>query len=213
MDVLAIGATEEIMKFTGKNVLVTGGGAGIGREIAIRFAGEGAAVFSADVDATGNAETARLIHRSGGRCEAITADVSSAGDVSRATRSASPVAILVNNAAIVTGDGPLHSVSEEAWDRVLSVCLKSVYLCSREVLPEMAERREGVILNISSVNALAGIHFAAYSAAKGAINSLTRVMAAHYSLYGIRINAICPGTICQGKVEMSYSQQSRNVLF
>jgi NAD(P)-dependent dehydrogenase (short-subunit alcohol dehydrogenase family) len=183
------------MRFEGKHVLITGAAGGIGREIALQFAAEGAVVFSADIQEAANLETAGLIRSKGGRCEAITADVSSAEDAARAVLAASPVSILINNAASVAGDGPLHTVTEQAWDRVIDVCLKSVYLFSRETLPGMAKRGAGVIVNISSVNALTGIHFAAYSAAKGGINSLTRVMAAHYGGNGIRINTVCPGTI------------------
>ena len=183
------------MRFDGKHVLITGAAGGIGREIALEFAAEGAVVFSADIREAANLETADMIQSKGGRCEAITADVASSEDAARAVRAAAPVSILINNAASVAGDGPLHTVTEEAWDRLIDVCLKSVYLFSREALPGMAERGGGVIVNISSVNALSGIHLAAYSAAKGGINSLTRVMSAHYGGCGIRINTVCPGTI------------------
>jgi NAD(P)-dependent dehydrogenase (short-subunit alcohol dehydrogenase family) len=196
------------MRFQGKHVLITGAANGIGREMAIRFAAEGALVFSADIQEAANRQTAELVRAEGGKCEAITADVASADDAARAVQTASPVSILVNNAMTVDGDGPLHTVKESAWDRVLDVCLKSVYLFSREALPGMAKRRNGVIINISSVNALTGIHLAAYSAAKGGINSLTRVMADHYGAEGIRINTICPGTILTESSREYYAANS-----
>ncbi|MCW5981044.1 MAG: glucose 1-dehydrogenase [Bryobacteraceae bacterium] len=183
------------MRLRNKTALVTGAGNGIGREIAMRFAAEGARIYSLDLDAAGNAGTAKRVRDAGGFSEAIEGDVSSAADVERAFAAAGPVDILVNNAAAWGGDGWLHQVSEESWDRVVAVTLKGVFLASREALKTMMPRREGVIVNISSVNALAGIHLAAYSAAKGGINSLTRVMALQYGPYGIRVNAICPGTI------------------
>ncbi|HEX5484144.1 MAG TPA: SDR family NAD(P)-dependent oxidoreductase [Terriglobia bacterium] len=179
----------------GKTAVITGGGSGIGRAIAHLFALEGARVISVDIDAAANAETARMIRESGGSCEAVEGDVSRAQDVKRAFQLAGRVDVLVNNAAAIAGDGRLHEISEEAWDRVLAICLKSVYLCSRVAIEGMMAQRAGAIVNLSSVNALTGVHFAAYTAAKGAILSLTRLMALEYGPYGIRVNAICPGTI------------------
>lgn len=183
------------VELEGRTVVVTGGGNGIGREIACRFALEGARIISVDIDAAANTETARMIRESEGLCEVLEGDVSRSEDVERAFELAGPVDVLVNNAAVCTGDGRLHEVSEETWDRILAICLKSVYLCSRAALEGMVAQRAGAIVNISSVNALSGIHFAAYTAAKGAILSLTRLLALEYGPYGIRVNAICPGTI------------------
>ncbi len=194
------------MKLSGKTALITGAGNGIGREIARRFAAEGARVISLDTDATGNAQTAALISDAGSLCDTVEGDVSVAADVERAFRAVGPVDILVNNAAIWSGDGMLHEVAEADWDRVLAVCLKGVYLCSREALRGMMERRSGVILHISSVNALAGIHLAAYTAAKGGMLSLTRLMAMQYARFGIRVNAICPGTIMTESSRRHYDQ-------
>lgn len=193
-------------KLAGKTALITGAGNGIGREIARRFAAEGARVVSLDVDREGNAQTASLIREGGGLCEPVEADVAVAADVERAFRIAGPVDILVNNAAIWSGDGLLHEVSEPEWDRIVAVCLKGVYLCSREALRGMMERRAGAIVHISSVNALTGIHLAAYTAAKGGIVSLTRLMAVQYGPFGIRVNAICPGTIMTESSRRHYDQ-------
>jgi NAD(P)-dependent dehydrogenase (short-subunit alcohol dehydrogenase family) len=181
-------------RLQGKTAMVTGGAAGIGREIVQRFAREGARVISVDWNEAENDET----------CYAVTADVSSAADVQRAFEIAGPVDILVNNAAFSQGDGFLLDISEEVWDRTLAVCLKSVFLCSKAALRGMVERRAGVIINISSVNALTGIHLAAYTAAKGGIISLTRVLAAQYSGLGVRINTICPGTILSESSRVYY---------
>jgi 3-oxoacyl-[acyl-carrier protein] reductase len=178
-----------------KTALITGAGNGIGREIACRFAAEGAYVVSLDTDAEGNERTAFLVREGGGRCDPVEGDVSQAADVARAFRAAGRVDIVVNNAMSITGDGFLHQVTEPAWDRVLDVCLKGVYLCCYEALPAMMERRSGSILNICSVNALTGIHLAAYTTAKGGMLSLTRLLASQYGRFGIRVNAICPGTI------------------
>lgn len=178
-----------------RTAVITGGGNGIGREIAIEFAVQGAHVVSVDLDQTGNDQTASLIHAGGGACDPIQADVSVEDDVKQAFRLAGKADILVNNAAAWSGDGFLHEVTVEDWDRILAVSLKSVFLCSREALRYMIAHRAGVIINISSINALTGIHMAAYTAAKGGVLSLTRLLAQQYGDYGIRINTICPGTI------------------
>jgi NAD(P)-dependent dehydrogenase (short-subunit alcohol dehydrogenase family) len=187
---------------SGKNVLITGTARGIGRAMAIRFVAEGARVTGLDLDAGLNAETARL---AGEGFIACSGDVASAKDVASAVEQCGPVDILINNAATVAGDGLLHQVSEQAWDRVSEVCLKSVFLCTRAVLPGMMKRRGGVIISMSSVNALSGIHLAAYTAAKGGILSLTRLLAQQYGAYGIRANAICPGTINTETSQAAYA--------
>jgi len=102
--------------------------------------------------------------------------------------------VLVNNAAVEGGDDILR-MDEASWDRDLTVCLKSVFLCSKEVLPGMIARRSGVIVNIASVNALAYFANEGYSAAKAGMLSLTRSIAARYGRDGIRCVAIAPGTI------------------
>jgi NAD(P)-dependent dehydrogenase (short-subunit alcohol dehydrogenase family) len=98
----------------------------------------------------------------------------------------------------------VNDLSEEVWNRTLAVCLKSVFLCSKAALKGMVGRRAGVIINISSVNALTGIHLAAYTAAKGGNISLTRVLATQYGGFGVRINTICPGTILSESSRLYY---------
>ena len=194
------------MRFENKTVLITGAGNGIGRETALRFAREGARVISLDVDEAGNEETARQAREAGGRFEAVTGSVASAADVDRACAVAGPLDVLVNNAAAWAGDGWLDQVTEESWDHILDVTLKGVFLVTRAALKTMIPRRSGVIINISSVNALCGIHLAAYSAAKGGVISLTRVLAIQYAKYGIRSNVICPGTILTEHSRLYYDR-------
>jgi len=185
-------------RFTGRTVIVTGGGSGIGRVMARAFAAEGAAVVVADIDPGKAAEVAGEIAQAGGRAVAVHADVSIAADVA-AMRSAAEgafqhVDVLVNNAAIEGGDDILR-MDETTWERDLAVCLKSVFLCSKEVLPGMIARRRGVIVNIASVNALAYFGNEGYSAAKAGMISLTRSIAVRYGSEGIRCVAIAPGSI------------------
>lgn len=194
------------MRLERRTALITGSATGIGREIARRFAAEGAYVIAVDLDENGNLETAALIGSEGGSCKVLQADVGSEPDVIRAFRAAGSIDILVNNAASVQGDGRLTELSGENWDRVLAVCLKSVFLCTREALKSMLPKKAGSIVNLSSVNAMVGVNLTAYTAAKGGILSLTRLTAAHYAAQGIRANAICPGTIMSESSELFYSQ-------
>ncbi|PYV84666.1 MAG: hypothetical protein DMG93_03980 [Acidobacteria bacterium] len=194
------------MKLKGKKTLITGTATGIGREIALRFATTGAEIVAVDWDEKNNKDTAAQIISRGGRCGAITADVSSETDVTRIFDAAGQIDILINNAATVQGDGYLMELSGENWDRVLAICLKSVFLCTREALKSMVPRKAGAIVNLSSANALMGINLAAYTAAKGGIISLTRLTAAHYARYGIRANVICPGTIGSESSELYYQE-------
>lgn len=195
-----------------KTVFITGTAQGIGRAIALRFTHEGAHVAGMDVDSELNAQTAAL---AGERFTALQGDVSSASDVVACIARCRPVDILVNNAATVAGDGLLHEVTEEAWDKVSSVCLKSIFLCTKAVLPGMMERRSGVIISLSSINALTGLHLAAYTAAKGGVLSLTRLLAQQYGGFGIRANAICPGTIMTETSRVAYeaAPQLRDELY
>lgn len=186
------------MELIDRVAIVTGGGSGIGRATAYRLAAAGAQVAVVDLRPERAAATAAAIAERGGRTAAFEADVSDSGAVQRAVEAIvetfGRLDILVNNAAVGGGDDPL-ATDEATWDRVLAIVLKSVFLCSRAVLPGMLDRRRGVIVNVSSVNGLTGLGEEAYSAAKAGVINFTKNLAIRYGSAGVRANVICPGTI------------------
>jgi NAD(P)-dependent dehydrogenase (short-subunit alcohol dehydrogenase family) len=186
------------MRLPDSIALVTGGGSGIGRGIAERFAREGARIVLADRNLAGAEETARLISGAGGEAVAVEADVADAESVERMAARAQDafgaVTHLVNNAAIASGND-VETITPEEWDLNLAVVLRGVFLCTRAVLPSMIAARRGVIVNIASVNGMFGIGEEAYSAAKAGVINLTQNVAVKYGRHGIRANVICPGTI------------------
>jgi meso-butanediol dehydrogenase/(S,S)-butanediol dehydrogenase/diacetyl reductase len=186
------------MRFKDKVVIVTGGGSGIGRVMAQRFAAEGAKVAVVDwLEDRAKAVSAE-ISRAGGQAAAIRADVSAASDVESMVAEVGsrlgPVDVLINNAAIADGDDVLQ-IDQATWDRDVAVVLRSVFLCSKAVLAPMIERGGGVIVNIASVNGLSALGNEAYSAAKAGVINLTQGIAVRYGQHGVRCNAIAPGTI------------------
>lgn len=186
------------MRFSDLVVVVTGGGSGLGRHMSRRFAAEGAAVAVADVAEEAAREAAEEISGLGGRALAVKTDVAGREEVEAMVRfvgqELGPVDILVNNAARAT-DRDFLDLDEEQWEGDVSVALKGSFLCSRAVLPDMTSRGSGVIINVSSVNALGYYGNEAYSAAKAGIISLTRSLAVRYGPSGVRSNAVVPGTL------------------
>src|SRR4051812_39231330 len=146
------------MRFERRTVIVTGGGSGIGRVMAQRFAAEGAAVVIADRFGSQAEAVAREVTVAGGKALASQTDVSLASQVEAMVDTAQeafgPVDVLVNNAAVCTGDD-LARTDEATWDSDVAVVLKSAFLCSKQVLPGMIEQGRGAIINIASVNGLA----------------------------------------------------------
>jgi NAD(P)-dependent dehydrogenase (short-subunit alcohol dehydrogenase family) len=186
------------MRFQSRVVIITGSGSGLGRVLAHSFAGEGAAVVVADVVDQRATTVADEISEAGGSSLAQITDVTNAAGVEAMVGAAretfGSVDILVNNAAKTT-DADFLEVSEEVWDEDVAIALKGSFLCSQAVLGEMMENRSGVIINISSVNAFAYFGNEAYSAAKAGIVNLTRSLAVRYGPFGVRVNAIAPGTL------------------
>ncbi len=187
-------------RFTSKVALVTGAAHGIGRAIAMRFADEGAQVVVNDVNAQGAASTVQAITDSGGLAIAGVADVSDRHQVDglfdTLLERFGTLDVLVNNAGLINVERHFLEGDEEWWDSVLSTNLKSVFLCSLRAAHVMARRRKGVIINMSSGGATRSHRgMAAYDASKGGIEALTRAMALDLAPYGIRVNALVPGSI------------------
>ena len=192
--------TQNGQRFKNKVVIVTGAANGIGRAIALRFGSEGAHVIVNDVDRASAESTTQAILTNGGSAMAGIADVSDKSQVDRLFDSTlerfGTVDVLVNNASLTNTERHFLEADEAWWDRILAVNLKAAFLCSNRAAQVMARRRQGVIINLSSGGAShAHRGNAAYDAAKGGVEALTRAMALDLAPYGIRVNALVPGTI------------------
>jgi NAD(P)-dependent dehydrogenase (short-subunit alcohol dehydrogenase family) len=170
---------------------------GNGRATAILFAREGARVMLADRDLESAAETGAMIEKEGGECLPFRADVNSEADcramAEACTQSYGRIDVLHNNVGIGAGDaGPVH-LTQEAWDRILDVNLKGMFLTCKHVLPVMRAQRSGCIINISSAAAVCSVGMLAYKTSKAGVNALTHALAMGNASYGIRVNAIMPG--------------------
>ena len=187
------------MKFSGRTVLVTGAGRGIGRSIALRFAEEGARVALVARTEKNLAETARLLEGAGGKNLAIPADITVAGTaetcVARVEAELGPIDVLVNNAGVFLWR-PFLQVKPEEWERVIATNLTGAASFCRAVLPGMVARHRGRIVNVSSIHGMRGdANLAAHSAAKFGLIGLTQSLAREFREHNIAINAVCPGTV------------------
>lgn len=192
-------------RLEGKAAVVVGAGQspgetlGNGRAMALLFAQEGARVLCVDRVAERAQETAAMIDEAGGEAYALQADVTRAAEaaaiVAEALARLGRLDVLVNNVGIGGGDGPVHKIEEAAFDRILSVNLKGMWLVTKAALGPMRAQGGGAIVNISSLAARAGGIQVAYEVSKAAVNRLTTSTAQSQARYGIRCNAVQPGLI------------------
>lgn len=190
-------------RLEGKIAIVTGAGSradgiGNGRAAAIVFARESANVLACDRDLEAVRGTQRMIKEEGGVCEVFVGDVTSLADNERMVHTAvetwGRVDILHNNVGI-EGAGTILDTDEDAWDRVMDVNCKSMFLASKAAVPAMIAGGGGSIINVSSISAIRPRGLTPYTTSKGAVLALTRAMAIDHAAEGIRVNAILPGPV------------------
>jgi NAD(P)-dependent dehydrogenase (short-subunit alcohol dehydrogenase family) len=191
------------VRLGGKVAIVVGAGQtpgdtiGNGRATAVLFAREGAKVLAVDRNLHSAEETAAMIEKEGGTCSAFEADATRESDaqafVAACRERYGRVDVLHNNVGIGTGDGGLSRLTEETWDNVFAVNLKSALFACKHTVPVMREQQSGSIINVSSIASICAAGILAYKSSKAALNAFTHGLAMLHAKHGIRVNAILPG--------------------
>lgn len=190
------------MRLSNKVALITGGGSGIGRETALLFAREGAAVVVVDINDGGGQETVQMVTAAGGQATYAHADISRAGDCDAMVRHAEEtfgkLDVLFNNAGIMhSRDDDAITTEEDVWDLTMAINLKGVFLGCKYGIPALRRAGGGSIINTASFVALLGAATPqiAYTASKGGVLAMTRELAVIHAREKIRVNALCPGPL------------------
>ncbi len=206
------------MRLTGKKAIVTGAAAGIGKSIALAMADEGADVVIADIQTQKAVQVAQEIQGKGRRSLALTCDVGDSAQVNAMVEKAynflGGLHILVNNAAIIS-QGAFWEISDDVWDKIIRNNLSSVFYCSRAAARLMIHQKQGGrIINMSSIHATLSEPFAGpYTAAKGAIEALSRTMATELAPHKILVNCIAPGATYSELTTPMYTESVKQALF
>ncbi len=187
-------------RLEGKVAIITGAGSGIGKEMAVLFANEGACVVVVDIVADGVNEVVSGINGSGGKAVGVTGDVTSEADIEKMIAAAvdnyGGLNILCNNAGVMDNMMPVTDVTDQLWERVININLNGPFKACRKAIPLMMKKGGGVILNMASHAGLFGCRAGvAYTASKHALVGITKSIAYMYANKGIRCNAICPGGV------------------
>ncbi|UOG74521.1 SDR family oxidoreductase [Hymenobacter tibetensis] len=204
-----------MFNLAGKKAVITGGGSGIGKAIALTFAQQGAEVHILELNATAGEQVVAEIQQAGGQATAHGADISQQAQVVTIFQAIGPLDILINNAGIAHV-GNAENTSEEDFDRVYSVNVKGAYNCLYAALPQLKARTGGVIVNMASIAAHVGLtdRFA-YSMSKGAIFAMTLSVARDYLAHNIRCNSISPARVhtpfVDGFIAKNYQGQEQEI--
>ena len=187
------------MKLKGKVALITGAGSGIGQTLALRFAQEGCDVALNDISQDNLENTVAMIKEHGVRIVSALFDVSKFSEVKKSVGEIidefDKIDILINNAGI-SKIAPLEETTDQIWDATIDINLKGAFNCMKAVLPLMAQRGYGKVINMSSQSGQQGnSHYSAYCASKFGIRGLTQALALEYAEHKININALCPGVV------------------
>ncbi len=209
------------MRLENQVAIVTGGGQGIGRQIALRLAQEGAMVAIADINEEGSRETAEKIVRAGGKtARVIPTDLVSEEQIQNLVQAVlkidDRIEILVNNSGIMGPVKPVEEITAEEWDATFAVNLRGMFLCCKYVVPVMKKQGRGSIVNISSITGKRPLtQRLPYAASKMGVIGLTRTLAAELGKWKIRVNAVCPGAVAGPRLDlvmegiMKFSGKSR----
>ncbi|MEI7670537.1 MAG: SDR family NAD(P)-dependent oxidoreductase [Deltaproteobacteria bacterium] len=198
------------MSLKNQIAIVTGGGQGIGQQIALRLAAEDAIVVIADINDQGSRETAEMIAKLGGReARVFPTDVSSEKQVANLMQGTlnqeHRIDILVNNSGIMGPVKNIEDISIEEWDATMAVNLRGIFLCCKYAIPQMKVQKKGSIVNIASVTGKCPlIQRAPYAASKMGVIGLTRTLAAEVGKWKIRVNAVCPAGVTGKRLDQVY---------
>jgi len=188
----------------GKRALITGAGGGMGRSHAILMAERGADIVIHDIKEDGAAETADMVRQHGRDATVVVADIRDVPAFTAEIRDAGPVDILVNNAGVGGARRSIEDITEDIYNQMFEVHVRGTFFATQTVLPAMKEKKDGKIINISSIYAMGGSQLAShYAASKSAISGFTKSWARELAPWRIKVNAVAPGFIVTGMTEGS----------